>query len=213
LHHFVHQNGKPEASTFWAGCGAIRRSVFEAVGGFDDKNFPRASIEDIELGYRLRKAGHRILLDKNLQVTHLKRWTLGSIIRTDIFCRAIPWARLVLESKTLPNDLNLKGGQRLSGVLIVLAGLFFGMGLYSVKFVILGLSALLGIILLNRPLYSFFFRKRGLRFGLAALPLHFLYYLYSTISYAYVVAEFRLCRLGLCRHRPARSAEHPSERT
>jgi len=54
LHHFVHQRGNPEASTFWAGCGAIRRSVFHEVGGFDAGRFRRASIEDIELGYRLR---------------------------------------------------------------------------------------------------------------------------------------------------------------
>ena len=40
LHHFVHQEGNPEASTFWAGCGAVRRAVFEAVGGLST---PRAS--------------------------------------------------------------------------------------------------------------------------------------------------------------------------
>ena len=68
LHHFVHQDGAAEASTFWAGCGAIRRSAFAAVGGFDQARFRRPSIEDIELGQRLRRAGHRILLDKTLQV-------------------------------------------------------------------------------------------------------------------------------------------------
>src|SRR3972149_10896193 len=41
LHHFVHQNCDPEASTFWAGFGAIRRSVFEEIGGFDENDFPR----------------------------------------------------------------------------------------------------------------------------------------------------------------------------
>src|SRR5262245_11954658 len=115
LHHDVHQEGKTEASTFWAGFGAIRRRVFEEVGGFDDARFPRPSIEDIELGYRLRKAGYQILLDKSLQGTHLKKWTLWSVIRTDIQCRAIPWARLILESKMTPNDLNIKALQRLSG--------------------------------------------------------------------------------------------------
>src|SRR5215510_5297309 len=91
LHHFVHQNGNREASTFWAGCGAIRRSVFEAIGGFDETRFRRPSIEDIELGYRLRRAGHTVLLDRTLQATHLKRWTLWSTVRTDVLCRAIPW--------------------------------------------------------------------------------------------------------------------------
>jgi GT2 family glycosyltransferase len=55
LHHFVHQEGNVEASTFWAGCGAIRRAAFEAVGGFDEKRFRHPSIEDIDLGYRLRR--------------------------------------------------------------------------------------------------------------------------------------------------------------
>ena len=41
--------------------------------------------EDIELGYRLRRTGHRIRLCPDIQVTHLKKWTLGSVIYTDIF--------------------------------------------------------------------------------------------------------------------------------
>jgi GT2 family glycosyltransferase len=108
LHHYVHQTANCDASTFWAGCGAVRRSVFTEVGGFHENFRPICSIDDIELGYRLRRAGHRILLDKDLQGTHLKRWTLWSVISTDITHRAIPWARLVIESKNAPNDLNLK---------------------------------------------------------------------------------------------------------
>jgi glycosyltransferase involved in cell wall biosynthesis len=42
LRHFAHQRGNPEASTFWTGCGAVRRSVFEAVGSFDEQFTPRA---------------------------------------------------------------------------------------------------------------------------------------------------------------------------
>ena len=114
LHHFVHQNGKAEASTFWAGCGAVRRAAFECVGGFDEQRFPRPSIEDIELGYRLRRAGYHILLDKSLQSMHLKRWTLRSVIRTDIVYRAIPWCRLIVETGEAPDDLNVQGSQRVS---------------------------------------------------------------------------------------------------
>src|SRR5690606_7770040 len=55
-HHFVHQHGHPDAQTFWAGCGAIRKPVFQAVGGFD-QSYRGATIEDIELGYRLRQSG------------------------------------------------------------------------------------------------------------------------------------------------------------
>ena len=55
LHHHVHHQGAGVATTFWAGLGAIRREVFLAIGGFDEARFPRASIEDVELGMRLLK--------------------------------------------------------------------------------------------------------------------------------------------------------------
>jgi hypothetical protein len=195
LHHYVHQTGNVEASTFWAGFGAIRRSVFEAVGGFDEKRFPRC-IEDIELGGRLRRAVHRIILAKDIQGTHLKRWTLRSVIKTDVCCRAIPWTRLIMEQKQAPDDLNLKAGQRASVALVGLACLFLALSIVfaSVRFPALEMSAtaLLGVIALNRKLYGFFIHERGLLFAFAAIPLHILYFLYSGTAYVWVWGEYRL---------------------
>ncbi|HEV8725032.1 MAG TPA: glycosyltransferase [Candidatus Binatia bacterium] len=195
LHHFVHQNGNSEASTFWAGCGAIRRSVFEEIGGFDETRFRRPSIEDIELGYRLRRAGHRILLDKSLQGTHLKQWTLLSFVRTDIVYRAIPWSRLILETKNLPNDLNLKWDQRASFALAAFALVFLALGMIHIQSLAIAAAGLLGVLVLNRRIYVFFFRQRGLFFALACVPLHILYYLYSGLSYLYVRTGFVLRNL------------------
>jgi glycosyltransferase involved in cell wall biosynthesis len=195
LHHYVHQTGNMEASTFWAGCGAVRRSVFEEVGGFDEKRFPRC-IEDIELGYRLRRAGHRILLDKALQGTHLKRWTLRTVIRTDVMCRAVPWTRLILERKSAPDDLNLKGGQRASVALVGLACLFLLLTPFRSEAFVLSAAALLAVITLNRKLYAFFVRQRGLLFAAAAIPLHLLYYIYGGLTYVYVWCDFHLRRVA-----------------
>lgn len=191
LHYFVHQNGNPEASTFWNGCGAIRRSVLEEMGGFEEERFGR-SIPDVEFGYRLRQAGRRILLDKGLQATHLKRWTLGSVITTDIIYRAIPWSRLILETGKVPDDLNLKRGQRLSVALMGLAGIFLLLALLRVEMLALSAAALFGVVVLNRGLYAMFFRKRGLLFALACIPLHLLYYLCCGIGYLYVWADFHI---------------------
>jgi GT2 family glycosyltransferase len=190
LHHFVHQKGNSDASTFWAGCGAVRRSVFQAIGGFDEKGFPRC-IEDIELGYRLRQAQHRILLDKGLHGTHLKRWTLRSMIRTDIFCRAVPWTRLILTSGKAPRDLNLNLGQRLCVVLVGLACISLFLVPVHLGFLKLSAAAIVGVILLNRDLYRFFFRERGILFASACIPLHLLYYLYSGITFLYIWIEFQ----------------------
>ena len=106
LHHYVHQQGCKEASTFWAGCGAVRRDVFRDIGGFDAR-YARPCIEDIELGIRLRKAGHRILLSPDIQVTHLKHWSFVGMLKADIFDRAITWTTLILSERDCTNDLNV----------------------------------------------------------------------------------------------------------
>ena len=192
LHHFVHQNGNPDASTFWAGCGAIRKELFDRVGGFDARRFPRPSIEDIELGYRLKALGFPILLDKELQATHLKRWTFCSMIRTDVVCRAVPWSRLILQTRNMPADLNLKVGQRASFALAAFACAFLVLSGVRLEWLGASAAAFLGMVALNRELYTFFFRRRGVLFGVGCIALHLLYYLYSGLSYFYVLADDQL---------------------
>jgi glycosyltransferase involved in cell wall biosynthesis len=193
LHHYVHQTGNPEASTFWAGCGAVRRSIFLAIGGFDAERFPRA-IEDIELGQRLRAAGHRIRLDRDLQGTHLKQWRLTSVIRTDIAYRAVPWARLILTSRTAPDDLNLKRDQRVSVGLVGLAVIALALSPLGLPLLGLAALALAGVLVLNRGLFQFLRRERGFGFALGCVPLHLLYFLYSGLSYGYVWIALQLGR-------------------
>jgi len=118
FHHFVHQRGHADAATFWSGCGAIRRTIFNRLGGFDAVRYPRPSIEDIELGGRLKAAGYRIRLDRSLQVKHLKKWTLGGLVKCDILDRAVPWTKLIFERRDMPNDLNLQLSQRISSLLL-----------------------------------------------------------------------------------------------
>lgn len=195
LHHFVHQQGNPEASTFWAGCGAIRRAVFTALGGFDAERFPRPAIEDIELGYRLRQAGYRILLDKTLQATHLKHWTLCSMIRTDLLARAIPWARLLLSNGKMPNDLNVTRSQRVSVALVGTACMFL---LLVARWPVLFLPAAIalgGVVGLNWRLFAFFARRRGLVFAGLCVPLHLLHYCCSGLGYLWSWGMFQATRV------------------
>src|SRR6516162_2449414 len=192
LHHFVHQTGKAEAATFWAGCGAVMRPAFDRVGGFDERRFPRPSIEDIELGYRLRRAGYRILLDKSLQCRHLKRWTFWSVIRADIIYRAIPWSRLILEVGEAPDDLNVSGSQRASVALTGLAGLFLLMSPVRLELLVLAFGCAAATFILNRDLYAFFRRAGGISFAAACIPLHLLYFMYCGLSYHYVWVQSML---------------------
>lgn len=183
LHHFMHQTGRRDASTFWAGCGAVRKTAYQAVGGFDAARYAMPSIEDIELGYRLRAAGWRIRLRPTLQGKHLKRWTLYGMVKTDILRRALPWSQLLVSSQQ-PADLNLGSAERLRAVLaaaIVAIAALAAVGLLPWWSVVLaGLAA----IAANWRLFQLFQRRKGLVFATAALAFHQLYYLYSTATYA-----------------------------
>jgi glycosyltransferase involved in cell wall biosynthesis len=148
MHCFVHQTASSEASTFWSGCGAIRRKVFLEMSGFD-ANYARPAIEDIELGYRMRQAGRRIVLDRDLHARHLKKWTFWGLVKTDVVDRGIPWTELILRDQRMPNDLNLQISQRVSVglVFVILAysavhAFRFGgaalLPLFAVLFILLG---------------------------------------------------------------------------
>lgn len=182
FHHYTHQMGCEEASTFWGACGAVRREVFQAVGGFDAR-YRKPCIEDIELGYRLKRAGHRILLCKMLQVKHRKHWTLHSMLRADFFYRALPWMQLILRDRNPVNDLNLNWTNRASVMLLYggLLSLFLGMVISPVGFAI---TLMLWLVLLglNWSVYRFFARKRGVWFALQVIPWHWFYYFYSGLA-------------------------------
>jgi len=182
LHHYVHQNGREEASTFWGACGAIRRDVFLAMGGFDE-TYLKPSIEDIELGYRLKRAGHTIRLCKSLQVKHWKRWTVGSMLQADFYQRAVPWTQLIHRHRGFVNDLNIGISARVSVMLVF--GLLGALLVAPWQPVALVAAAAMGLILftLNVPLYRFFLEKRGLRFAAQSIPWHWLYFLYSGIAF------------------------------
>lgn len=204
LHHYVHQHSNEEAETFWAGCGAIRRAAFEEAGGFDQRRYARPSIEDIELGRRLRRRGFRIRLDKGLRVKHLKRWTLLSLVRTDVFARAVPWSRLIFEGgEGVPDDLNLRARDRASAVLaggatalVAASAVTLALASATVAAVLLtcALAALAVVLHLNRELFRFFQRLHGATFAARAFVLHLLYFLYSGAAFAFCFVEHALRR-------------------
>lgn len=187
LHHFVHQEGRREATTFWAGCGAVRRSVFQAIGGFDER-FSRPSIEDIELGGRLRAAGYRVWLCPDILVRHLKRWTFAGVVRTDIVDRAIPWTRLILQHGQLPSDLNTATRSRISAVAAWMLVLGLPVSVFVRPMAILVVASVVVLAALNARLYRLFFGRGGLRFVCTALAMHVLYLLYSSAVFATLAA-------------------------
>lgn len=185
-HHHTHQIAKRENATFWAGCGAVRLKAFREVGGFDVAQFPVPMVEDIELGLRMRELGNT-RLDPDLNVTHLKRWTAGSVIATDIFKRAVPWSRIILERGDPPLDLNLRPAQRAAAALAPLA-LVALVALpvltWAAPFWALAPAALLAVSwALNADLVHFFWRQRGPAFAIGAWLFHQVHLIYSGVTF------------------------------
>jgi glycosyltransferase involved in cell wall biosynthesis len=115
-HHYVHQTADPEGTTLASGLTAIRKQVFLGAGGFEPA-YAGASIEDIALGYTLRRLGHHIRFRADIQVWHLKGYTLRELLVSDVFDRAVPWTALLLRERVWHHNLNTSRSNVLSVIL------------------------------------------------------------------------------------------------
>jgi hypothetical protein len=177
LHHHVHAGAGGEAETFWAGLGAIRRDAFEAVGGFDADAFPAPSVEDIELGMRLRRRGAIVALDPAIRGRHLKAWTPGAMLATDFGRRGVPWARLLLREGSDSTALNLGWGRRASAAASVAL-----LGSLLARRPRLAAAALLANLVLDRDLYALLAHRGGPKLLFAGIGLHQLHQLSAAAS-------------------------------
>ncbi|MGH8851161.1 MAG: glycosyltransferase [Casimicrobiaceae bacterium] len=184
VHRYHHSHAAGDVDTFWAGCGAIRKQAFVEAGGFDAAQYPHSSIEDIELGLRLRKRGLRIHLAPALLGTHLKVWRLANLAHTEIFRRALPWSRLIVAHGWWSSTLNMNYGERLRALLAVACVLDLVLAAARLSPLWLTTTMLVALAAANARLFTFFRRRRGTLFAIGGVLYHQLYYLYSSAAFA-----------------------------
>jgi cellulose synthase/poly-beta-1,6-N-acetylglucosamine synthase-like glycosyltransferase len=181
LHAHVHHRSLRNARTFWTGCGAITRDRFFELQGFDER-YNEPSIEDVELGLRLHNAGGRILLDSAIQVTYQKRWTLASMVHTDFFQRAIPWAELIRDHAR-PRDLNFRTAD---GVAAVFSSLLLPLVVIALQHPAMWwwvVALDLGVVAaLQASTLEFFRQCRGVAFAVFCFPLLLIYNLVCVVG-------------------------------
>ncbi|MCF8061580.1 MAG: glycosyltransferase [Deltaproteobacteria bacterium] len=174
-HHFIHWTAAGRATTFWTGCGAVRREVFLQVGGFRSVPY----IYDVDLGYRLSAAGYRVEVLPHIQVRHHKQYTPWTLLRSEVLERAVPWTELLWEHRRLLGGLNTRPSHVFS-VAAVYLGLLSALLPWSAGGKAVGpLIALLGVCLLNWRWAAFCVEERGVGFALRALVMELFYFFYS----------------------------------
>lgn len=150
--------------------------TFEKSGGFVENFLP--IIEDVDFSHRLRRTGHRLIMDPEIQVRHLfdfsllgsvsngfrksKYWTIYSIHNKDLLADSgsASWA--------LKFDVAALFGSMLALLLVLATG---NAGYAAIIVVLMALN-----IAANRNLLRGFYRARGIAFACAASAYYFLGY-------------------------------------
>ena len=188
LHRAVHRRCAGQVDSFWTGLGALRKDAFFAVGGFDEGLSRTASIEDVELGARLSFAGYRIRLEPEFEGTHLKNWTWSSMVRTDIWLRAVPWTHLILSGRVDPKSMNVGWKFRLAPLLLLAT-----LSLMALDFRLAAWTAA-AYLAANLGLCTEIGRAGGWRVALLSLPALSVHYLCCWLGA--LIACLQSLRLG-----------------
>jgi len=175
LLHFGEQRYLGTGGDFASGCCAVRRVALVRAGLYDEWRFGIACMEGLELGQRLQGAGLKLQVSQTLQITHLRRWSPGSVYRevwnrSRVLARSLGYQRM---RASVPSEVVFTLSRAMpSALAIVSIVALTGAFLPAPSWMLKGSFALIGILLVNVEVYAFYARTRGLAFAISAVPLH-----------------------------------------
>jgi GT2 family glycosyltransferase len=158
---------------FYTSAAGIHRETFLRAGGFD-QGYTTPNVEDTAFGQKLAKLGIRVQVLPDLEYEHVKRYSLGGLLRTD-FMRAVSLTRLKLRNRgeIVRNNTSVPGGYVASIPLTGLAALcaVAALALRSPALGAAALAAAAGVVALNREFLTTIRRTEGWARALGAVPL------------------------------------------
>ena len=152
---------------FYTSVAAMRREIYLRLGGFDE-NYRGASIaEDTEFGQRAWAAGHLLVLDERVVVTHCKRYTPRQVLVTDFLrARALMLMRLRKWGQPFFTSVPLFYQLAVPTIFAALASLAFAF--FNTIFLAISAFLLFTFYFLLSPWLAYLAREHGLRFALIA---------------------------------------------
>ncbi len=93
---YSYMKSLPAIDWLFGAISGIKREAFERIGGFNVSLVNQQGTEDIELGKRFSQAKMNVVLDMDIEVEHLKHYTLGSFIKNE-FTRSMGFAELAVQ--------------------------------------------------------------------------------------------------------------------
>lgn len=176
--HYIFNNIRTnKLSSVSSYCLAIRRSVFNELGGFND-SVHIASVEDGDFGLDAHRQGKRILLNREAEVEHLAHFTNKKILKRTFSIATTKMQTLRFHKerlKTNPNTTHHSIGKLLSMAIapcIILSPIAF---IWNTTFSLAFAAGILFLFLiLNMNFFMMLKEHKGLRFLAKAIPFHFI---------------------------------------
>lgn len=178
IHHFETKRSAPDYVA--AHAMLIDAELFRRSGGFVEGSFigVAASVEDVELCHRLRRAGCELAMSEDLQVQHVFRFSLVRSLANAIR-KARAWTTYSLANGDVLADSGTASVELKANVLLCLAQALLLAGAAALRAAWPLAPAVLLLALdihLNRRLVAAWYATRGLAFSALALAYYLTLY-------------------------------------
>lgn len=177
-------------TVFLARFGAIRKKVFDGLGGFDTE-LKTAAIEDYDLGRRLMNKGYVIHYDPTVTVRHhfpafKKQVEL-------FFNRAFMWVYVLKRYGKFDNICTtpVQGAAQICGFASVF---FLAASLIKSAFIYPALIMLAAFILMNMRFFKLTLKNEGMIFTIMAIPMALIVACAITLGTFFGMASFFILR-------------------
>jgi GT2 family glycosyltransferase len=193
---YTYERLREDVPLFYTSAAAIRRTIFLASGGFDT-GYGNPNVEDTDFGQKLQRQGYRVRVVPEVEVEHVKAYSLAGLLRTD-WHRAVALTRLKLRKRRdlATNDTSVPSSYVWSIPTSGLAALgalgYVASGWLPALAV--GGGATAAVVILNRGFLGFIWESEGVARGLGSSVLMLVELLVSGAGACYGVVSYAMGR-------------------